>query len=112
MSKTKELLEEALRVLDNGFAWCKGEYARTRNGDRISSTHSDAAAFCAVGAMEVAHRRLINGETLPRTPEWQDAFTALTIASPNNNIIDLNDSAESFYDVELVFKTAIASLEG
>lgn len=111
MSKTKKLLEEALKVLDGGRAWCQGEYARTVKGTRISSTHELAAAFCAVGAMEVAHRRLINDDPLPRTLEWTDAFTALTVASGLSSVVNFNDTADSFYDIELMFKAAIASFE-
>ncbi len=80
-----KVLERAAEVVMNG--WTQGWFAKTKNGDLVTTGDVKAVTFCAAGALRVACREL------KASPLVRDKLREVinTILPPNSSLTSWND---------------------
>lgn len=53
---SKEVLLRAAEIIEQG--WCRGSYATTESGEKVSVRNKDATSWCAIGALYKAESEL------------------------------------------------------
>jgi hypothetical protein len=90
----REVLIAAKWILEN-VGWCKGDYARSRDGRTVSGSSPEAAFFCGIGATYAVH--------------CEDATLGQMARASLGNMAQLNDRKRTcLRDVLARFDEAIA----
>ena len=102
-------LRAAMALIENPANWARGAMARTRDGHLTQPWRSDAAAFCAKGAVARVTREASRHVAPSR--RFLDAVNALNQASPRDvGIVFVNDHS-GHAAVMGVFRLAIYQTE-
>lgn len=105
-----QTLEKAKSLIDAPEKWTQGAWARGAKGGRVTFYHSEAACFCAQGAiMKAAYYHQVDGP-MPSINKAKDAL--LSAINLNANEISIHEWNDSLYrtheEVMEAFDKAIA----
>lgn len=116
--RASKAAQQALSLLDGGKQWIQGQFARNAEGRIAAATDADACSFCAMGAI----RRVLNmdGAYSKAEPAVRDMYYTLhntlnecaweLSSGVSKTIVNLNDHASSFEEVQKAFTCAITKL--
>lgn len=105
MSKTLEVINRALEILNNGVSWTKESYARGSQGFEVGYSSEAAVSFCSYGAVYRAAKELGVDSYLAIDVIRRHCPSAVGLAFFND------DESTTFEDVALMFNNAIAEEE-
>ncbi len=109
--ETLLILQGALRYIRKG--WCRGWFARTKEGYIVNELNSRACKWCAAGALSRATHDLLDVDYLLKDPAGKSAHERVIKELPRDySIVGFNDRrGRKKRDVVRVFERAIKKLE-
>jgi hypothetical protein len=102
MKTDRQVLEEAIELIDDPRKWIKKSFARNKSGLAVDSLSRYAVSWCAIGALRKATgaRKQENTDQIERI--------SLAILGTRTDVMYLNDDANTLHgDVILMMKRGL-----
>lgn len=107
MKDADTLISDAMALLDNGAAWCKGSNARTSQGIPVPMANPMAASWDVFGALWIAQKQSGNIDY----GEYAKAYDIMRSRIPeyyiNQDMESFNDYCSDFQQVSILFGVPI-----
>jgi hypothetical protein len=102
MKTDRQVLEEAIELIEDPRKWIKKSFARNKSGIAVDSLSEHAVEWCAVGALRRASG-LINQETTDQIERISQA-----ILGTRTDVMYLNDNTDTLHgDIILMMKRGL-----
>lgn len=114
ISDVKDILENALNILDDESHWTKRSSARDADDRPVDVISEEAVSFCLIGAISRAIY-YSSGIPLYETAHyqvWDVILNAVRSKYPDHGVSSFNDDpSTTLQDVHSILKVALASTE-